>query len=189
MRLFGPPQKHRNAFRQIHLPHRHRVVTHGIHRFDDDLPFALLGKGHRTRSVVMPDWAKAAVDAWAREAGLTEGLVFRDVRKGGHLGDSLSEVDVSWVIKEYGHLLGFDKLAAHDLRRTYAKLARKGGADLEPIRQYISCGIIGVWTLIRTTIPSAFLTNCGPRSSPCCLRAGLAREPTGQAGRARTIGR
>ncbi len=94
----------------------------------------LVGKGNRTRSVVMPDWCKAAIDAWARGAGVSGGPVLRAVNKGGQAGEAISEVGVSWVIKEYGHALGFDELAAHDLRRTYAKLARKGGADLEQIQ-------------------------------------------------------
>ncbi len=94
----------------------------------------LVGKGSRIRSVVMPTWAKEAVDRWAEGAGIAEGPVFRDVRKGGHMGDALSEVGVSWIIKEYGNAMGYPELAAHDLRRTYAKLARKGGADLEQIQ-------------------------------------------------------
>jgi len=36
------------------------------------------------------------------------------------------------VVKKYAALCGFD-LAAHDTRRTYAKLAEQGGADLRQI--------------------------------------------------------
>jgi site-specific recombinase XerD len=94
----------------------------------------LVGKGRRTRSVVMPDWAKDAIDAWTQAAGITEGPLFRAVNRWGQVAEGISEVGVSKVVKEYGQALGFEELAAHDLRRTYAKLARKGGADLEQIQ-------------------------------------------------------
>jgi site-specific recombinase XerD len=94
----------------------------------------LVGKGNRTRSVVMPKWAKDAIDAWVEAAGLTEGLVFRAIKCGGRVQDAISTDGVAYVVKQYGRALGFENLAAHDLRRTYAKLARKGGADLEQIQ-------------------------------------------------------
>ena len=94
----------------------------------------LVGKRNKVRSVVMPTWVKQALDAWAQGAGIGAGPVFRNVSKGGTLGDSLSPVGVSWVVKEYGRALGYEDLAAHDLRRTYAKLSRQGGADLEQIQ-------------------------------------------------------
>ena len=101
----------------------------------------LAGKGNRTRSVVMPDWVKDAIDAWAeastlaQDAGMADGPVFRNVTKGETVGgDGLSDVGVSWIIKRYGEALDMPQLAAHDLRRTYAKLGRAGGADLEQIQ-------------------------------------------------------
>lgn len=94
----------------------------------------LVGKGHRIRSVVMPAWGKEALDAWTKAAGIDSGRVFRSIDKWGHIGDELSEVGVSWLVKEHGRALDFEALAAHDLRRTYAKLARKGGAPLEQLR-------------------------------------------------------
>ncbi len=33
----------------------------------------LVGKGNRTRSVVMPDWVAEAIHAWATAAGLSAG--------------------------------------------------------------------------------------------------------------------
>ena len=38
------------------------------------------------------------------------------------------------VVREYADLCDFDDLAAHDLRRTFAKLAHKGGAGLDQIQ-------------------------------------------------------
>jgi site-specific recombinase XerD len=42
----------------------------------------LVGKRDKVRSVPMPGWAKAAIDAWSEASGVREGLVFRAVNKG-----------------------------------------------------------------------------------------------------------
>jgi hypothetical protein len=44
---------------------------------------AIAGKGNRVRSVAVPAWVKAAIDAWTTAAGVTKGKIFRAVRKGG----------------------------------------------------------------------------------------------------------
>lgn len=41
----------------------------------------LFGKGGRLRTVPVPDWCKALMDSWLRSSGVTEGLVFRRIRK------------------------------------------------------------------------------------------------------------
>lgn len=94
----------------------------------------LVGKGNRVRTVPMPSWAKAAMDAWTEAASIASGLVFRSVRKGGTVdGESMTPQAVHDVVKEYGAVLGVE-VAAHDLRRTFAKLAYKGGAALDQIQ-------------------------------------------------------
>ena len=94
----------------------------------------LIGKGKRIRTVPIPSWAKQAIDEWVQTAGISEGRIFRAVNKGDRLaGDSLTSQAVQDVVKLYAKQCGFE-LAAHDLRRTFAKLARKGGADLMQIQ-------------------------------------------------------
>jgi len=94
----------------------------------------LIGKGKRVRTVPIPSWAKQAIDEWTQTAGISEGRIFRAVNKGDRLaGESLTSQAVQDVVKAYAKQCGFE-LAAHDLRRTFAKLARKGGADLMQIR-------------------------------------------------------
>jgi len=41
----------------------------------------------------------------------------------------MSEQAIADVVRTYADILGYDNLAAHDLRRTFAKLARKGDPD------------------------------------------------------------
>ena len=108
----------------------------------------LLGKGGRVRTVPVPSWAKAALDAWVTAAGLVAGRVFRSVNKGGRIdGDSMTPQALADVVREYGGLCGHGKLAAHDLRRTFAKLAHKGGAGLDQIQ--LSLGHASIKTTER----------------------------------------
>lgn len=94
----------------------------------------LVGKRNKTRSVPMPSWCKAALDAWAGAAGATSGYIFRPINKGDRItGEQLTSQSIYEAVKLYADWLGYN-LAAHDLRRTFAKLARKGGADLKQIQ-------------------------------------------------------
>jgi integrase/recombinase XerD len=95
----------------------------------------LVGKGNRVRTVPMPSWAKSAVDEWVEAAGIEEsGRVFLPIHKGGWIsGASMTPQAVYNTVREYADSLGLD-LAAHDLRRTFAKLAHRGGAGLDQIQ-------------------------------------------------------
>ena len=95
----------------------------------------LTGKGGRVRTVPMPPWAKSALDQWTSAASITEGRVFRSVHKGGFVnGDSMTAQAIADVVKVHTVRCGFGNLAAHDLRRSFAKLAHKGGAGLDQIQ-------------------------------------------------------
>lgn len=89
----------------------------------------LVGKGNRVRSVPIPAWTKAAIDLWVKAAKLNDGLVFRSITKGGLLGSEVSAQGIYNVVKEYA-----PELAAHDLRRTFAKLAKSGGSEIDQIQ-------------------------------------------------------
>lgn len=107
----------------------------------------LVGKGNRVRSVPIPSWAKAAIDEWANALPIQEGRIFRSMRKGNLVSsDSMTPQAIHNTVKEYAVPLGFG-LAAHDLRRTFAKLAHKGGAGLEQIQ--LSLGHASITTTER----------------------------------------
>jgi len=95
----------------------------------------LVGKRKRIRSIPMPSWAKAAIDRWSEVSGLTSGSVFTSLRKGGAIDikRNLSPQAIFDVVRHYAEKVGV-VIAAHDLRRTYAKLAHQGGARLEQIQ-------------------------------------------------------
>jgi integrase len=96
----------------------------------------------------MPSWAKAAIDEWTEAADFTEGRIFRRIHKGGFVnGDSMTPQAVADVVREYAKRCGFEELAEHDLRRTFAKLAHKGGAGLDQIQ--LSLGHASIKTTER----------------------------------------
>jgi len=93
------------------------------------------GKGRRVGTVVMPVWAAAEVRGWLEAAGIEEGRVLRRVNKGDHIeGEDISPRGIYWIITGYASKMGIE-MAPHDLRRTFAKLARAGGAPIEKIQR------------------------------------------------------
>lgn len=95
----------------------------------------LVGKRDKIRSVPMPNWAKAAIDDWSKKSGVAQGLVFRAVNKGDRMvGDGITPQAIYNVIVRYAGELKKKGVAPHDLRRTFAKLAHKGGAAIDQIQ-------------------------------------------------------
>jgi integrase len=108
----------------------------------------LHGKANRIRTVPMPAWTKAAIDRWAQAAGLSTGRVFRPLNNRHQLrGDALLPQNIMEAVRHYGYLIGLPKLAPHDLRRTFAKLAHNGRAALEQIQ--LSLGHASIVTTER----------------------------------------
>jgi site-specific recombinase XerD len=95
----------------------------------------LIGKRDKVRSVPMPNWAKAAIDEWSGASGISEGLVFRAVNKGDKVvGTGITPQAIYNIIVRYAGELEKKGVAPHDLRRTFAKLAHKGGAAIDQIQ-------------------------------------------------------
>jgi integrase len=78
-----------------------------------------LGKGRRRRTVAVPHWVKRILDAWLAASCITEGPLFRIVRKGGTIGGAqrLSEDTIYSLVRKSGAAIGHPDLAPHDLRR------------------------------------------------------------------------
>lgn len=102
----------------------------------------LVGKHGRIRSVPMPSWAKAAIDRWAEAAQLNDAYVFRPINKAGRItGATLTAQSIYHIVKNYGEQGGL-QIAPHDLRRSFAKLARRGHAELEQIQLSLGHGSV-----------------------------------------------
>lgn len=91
----------------------------------------IVGKGNRVRTLPILAWAKVAIDEWTNAGLIGSGKVFRWVNKGDCIsGDNMTAQAVRDVVKEYADGLGY-QVEAHDLRRTFAKLAHKSGSIVE----------------------------------------------------------
>ncbi len=94
-----------------------------------------IGKRDKVRSVPMPNWAKVAIDEWSKSAEVSEGLIFRAVNKGDNVvGSRITPQAIYNIIGGYAEDLKKKGVAPHDLRRTFAKLAHKGGAAIDQIQ-------------------------------------------------------
>lgn len=94
----------------------------------------IVGKHGRVRTVPVPEWVMQHVQRWLTRAGVASGRVFRAISKGGEIsGSSITPQAVYEVARTYGYRAGL-RIAPHDLRRTFAKLAYSGGAPVEQIQ-------------------------------------------------------
>jgi integrase len=111
--------------------------------------------------VPIPSWVKLAIDEWTAAAGVSAGLVFLAIHKGGFITHgSLTPQAVRDIVKLYGAQIGVPELAAHDLRRTFAKLSHRGGAGLDQIQ--LSLGHASIKTTEKYLGVSQNLTD-----APC----------------------
>jgi len=97
------------------------------------------GKHGRIRTVKIPVPVYRTIGQWLGAKGDMDTLtpdspLFVGMQKGDKLngGNALSSQAVYDLVSKYGDAIG-ENLAAHDLRRTFAQLAHKGGAALEKI--------------------------------------------------------
>lgn len=95
------------------------------------------GKGGRVRTVPVPAAVKARVDEWRLCVGEPgPDRVFVPLRRGGVIaGESLSTMSLYHLVLGYAAAAGLGPVHPHDLRRTFARLTRKGGAVLDQIKE------------------------------------------------------
>jgi integrase len=73
------------------------------------------------------------VKEWLAAAGITEGPVFRSVRRGGHVADKrLSAQSVNAIVKKHASKLGLNaaEFGAHSLRAGFLTSAAARGASI-----------------------------------------------------------
>lgn len=127
----------------------------------------LIGKGGRVRTVPIPTWAKEAIDEWRHYFLLIdEGYILRPIQESGRVSDKkLSESAVWEIVRERAQSLGMGDVAPHDLRRTFAKLSRKGGAQIEQIQ--LALGHASIMTTER------YLGSAMDMGEAACDKMGL----------------
>lgn len=89
----------------------------------------IVGKRERVRSVPMATWIKNCIDAWLAASGAT-GWLFPTMSKGNKIGATPITADGIYLLtKQYAGI------APHDARRTFARTARRNGAEIDQIQQ------------------------------------------------------
>jgi len=110
-------------------------LSHLQQRDDHWAIIDLYGNGGHVRTVPVPNWVKATVDAWLAAGGIENGFIFRCVIHAGTAwGSRISEKVVWWVVRQYAKIALIEKLSPHDLRRTCALLCHSPGGELEQIQ-------------------------------------------------------
>jgi site-specific recombinase XerD len=95
----------------------------------------LISKHERVRTIAIPSWSKQALDRWVGAANIDSGRVFRSIDKADRItGVSISPQAVYDVVQTYAARAGLSRIAPHDLRRSFAKLAFAAGSELEQIQ-------------------------------------------------------
>jgi len=95
----------------------------------------LKGKAGHVRTVPVPDWVMEELRVWLNSAEIDRGKIFRRVTKMGRvLGEGMTEKAVWHIVKDSAKLIGVEKLAPHDLRRSCARLCHAAGGELEQIQ-------------------------------------------------------
>lgn len=75
--------------------------------------------------------AGAALEAWLAASAITEGAIFRRIRKGGHLGEGLLPAAIRAIVKERCALAGVDgDFSAHSLRSGFVTEAGRQNVPL-----------------------------------------------------------
>jgi site-specific recombinase XerD len=95
----------------------------------------LIGKGRHMRTIPVPYWVKAIVDAWTDAAELRSGNIFRAIGKTGRIQGCGFTAKVVWsIVREAASSCGIGVIAPDDLRRTCARLCHQSGGELEQIQ-------------------------------------------------------
>lgn len=105
----------------------------------------IVGKRNKSRTVPMAGWCKAVIDQWLKESNIQTGQIirqcswkvmrwnFEDHKAYPTIGDSLSTTSIYNAVGRYSMASLGRMITAHDLRRSFAQLARDGGSELEQI--------------------------------------------------------
>lgn len=75
--------------------------------------------------------AGVALNDWLQVSGITQGVIFRRIRKGGHLGEALSPAAVRSIVKDRCALAGIEgDFSAHSLRSGFVTEAGRQNVSL-----------------------------------------------------------
>jgi hypothetical protein len=72
----------------------------------------LIGKGGHIRTIPVPDWVKAGIDAWMVASGIANGILLRSINKAGRVWGAGFSPKVIWgAVKEKAKICEIPALA------------------------------------------------------------------------------
>ncbi len=95
----------------------------------------VVGKGSKSRIIPISEKLASILSEWQQIA--SSGFVVRSVGANREIGESLSSVQIFRIVRAYGERISKPKLAAHDLRRTYAELGYQSGVPITQISKLL----------------------------------------------------
>ncbi|WP_298506685.1 site-specific integrase [uncultured Sphaerochaeta sp.] len=96
------------------------------------LPFSKTDQDAHGMDLPLLGRASIALDTWLKISGITEGFVFRSIRKGGAIGEGLSDKAVALIVKSRVQQAGLDPdlFSGHSLRSGFITEAGRQGKPL-----------------------------------------------------------
>jgi integrase len=91
-------------------------------------------EGGHIRTIPVPDWVKAGIDAWIAASGVAGGILLRSINKAGRVWGAGVRKVIWGVVKEKAKICEIPALAPHDLRRTCAVSCHQAAGELEQIQ-------------------------------------------------------
>lgn len=100
------------------------------------------GKGAKNRVIPIKQVLADRIREWHSIVG--NGFIARSLGRSKEIGDSLSAVGVFNIVRKHGKAIKYDKLAPHDMRRTYAQLGFEAGIPITQISVLLGHSNIGI---------------------------------------------
>lgn len=102
----------------------------------------LVGKHNRVRTVPVQKWVSGYISHFTEinvrlYLGANSNQVFVSIDRYGNRHTTISTNAIWNIVQQYAAQVGINKLAPHDLRRTFANLIRDGGGELEEVQQLL----------------------------------------------------
>ena len=95
----------------------------------------LVGKRQKVRSIPLEAPIKQGIDEWLTAAKISQGRVFRAIRKNGKVwGTGLDESAIWQIVRHYAAQVGHPNFAPHDARRSCARIYYDAQAPLKQIQ-------------------------------------------------------
>jgi site-specific recombinase XerD len=118
----------------------------------------LTTKGGKVRTIGIPSWAWMFLDRWLHSLDKAnrgkESLLFPRLDRGltARATRPMSGYAILLIVRDCGALIDLDDLSPHDLRRTYAQLALKNGADIMMVQEGLGHGDLKTTQLYLRTM-------------------------------------